>query len=178
MTLFIHNRNTNILLAIQYVRVLMDNDTRMQTVFVRVVDREFWGVSHVFHKVLNRSKDMPFDQALEYEIHRTRNLNIKRLLEILNVGKDIDTQLDELFHDILNMKRDTKQGTIDAISRGLSRMMTLISFPVIIFFILMAETPVSNMGLDISPYFQFLPILLVIDVFLLFAVLVMMEVRE
>jgi len=181
MALFGHNRNTNILITIEYINVLLSCNYSLETIFVKVAEKKFWGVSPIFARVLKRvKKGSSLNESMTIETNNTHHKNTKRLLETLNTGAAMKLQpiLEQLSGDIMEHKNLTMENLLDDLGKGLNRMMILISFPLMLFFVHIAQEAVEGIGLDITPYLKFIPVLLVVDVVLLIIVLFMMRFKE
>ncbi len=180
MALFGHNTNTNILLAIEYINVLLQSNHGLETIFVKVGEKNFFGVSPVFARVIKKvQKGKSMKEVLQSEKNKTKNKNMKKLLDLLDVSEGMNLQplLIDLSNDVMDRKEFGMDNLLENLGAGLSKIMALISFPIIIFFAYMAQEASQNLGINITPFLAFVPYILAADLVLVFIVLFGMGVK-
>lgn len=154
MALFSHNLNTQILIAIEYAKALLQAGYSIENILSNISKKKWDDVSASSGRILKcMTKGKSLNTALKEEADRVGHKNLKKLIVAFNVEEGVDMKgvLTSLSDLIVKEKQLTADSLIDSLTGSLQKAMTVLAMPLIIFFVVFLQSALAATELTLRP---------------------------
>ncbi|MBT3406195.1 hypothetical protein HN419_03430 [Candidatus Woesearchaeota archaeon] len=135
MSVFDRNLNTELLLAIEYMKVSLSANNAVESVLFDISAQKFGRVSRVFSNIIKENKKgKPLDTLLAQKAQSVSNKNFKELLIVLNTeSSDIVNRLGEVADHIMNDKKQGITKLYGKLNAYFGKIMIVLVVPMLIY---------------------------------------------
>lgn len=184
MPLFTHNVNNEVLVSIEYAKVLSSAGFAIESILTSLSIQKFGKVSRIAKEVVERTKQENLDDALKNATAYVSQKNLKTFFLSLapGSGANLVRTLSALSDHIIQERSLSVESLIDSMKANLNRLMLIMAAPLFIFFVEMFKDAIVQGGEDF-PFHINIPgeinyVIIGLDVLALGIVLYLLRYKE
>ena len=183
MPLFARNINNDVLISIEYVKILLDCKYGTESIIHALAGQRFGAASRVTRTILKKVKQgIPIDDAFPQATMGIEHKNLASFFLVLRAepGTNVTRRLTELSNRIVKQTTLTVDTLIDSMKVNLNRLMMIMTAPLFIFFLALIE---DALGIGDLPFQFSIPaytneIIIIFDVIALFIVMILLRYKD